>query len=125
MAFDKDTPEVKAWMRDYHAGTISAETASRMDVGGTGGEFGNITEEECEEEYNSMLIEAINAGLEENGGVLEFPKLKHDFKLRIDQEGWQTGIRAQLESAGVEECMIAQITGAMPTTEDINVTGCV
>ena len=52
-------PEVKEWMRDYHAGTISADTASRLDVGGTGGEFGNISEEECEEEYNSMLIEAI------------------------------------------------------------------
>ena len=124
MAFDKDTPQVKEWMADYSNGKISAETAARLDVGGTGGEFGNITEEECDEEYTRIIIDQLTQDME-NGMILDVKKLEKGTNLRM--ESWQdtqgTGIRASLEKAGVSDCIIAQIEQALPITDDIPITG--
>ena len=121
MAFNKDTPEVREWMADYANGRISDSTAARLNVGGQG-EFGEITEQECEDEYSRIISEQLRQDME-NGMIIDVQKLEKGTNLQIEDWPNQTGIRAALERAGIPECMIAQIEDALPTTSDIQITG--
>ena len=117
MAFNKDTPQVKEWMADYHNGTISEHTASRLDVGGTNGEFGNISASECE---NQATIQSLQEIYDSTLELQKFKpkKLKYvpSFKRNFPTGG--TGIRAFLQANNAPDCIIAAIDPNATYDED-------
>ena len=125
MAFNKDTPQVKEWMADYHNGTISADTAARLDVGGTGGEFGTITEEDCKIQATYQILEEIYQN------TLEIQKFKPKELNKVPSfnRSWPvggTGIRAFLESNDAPDCIVASIDPNATYNEDDEIeTSCV
>ena len=108
MAFNRDTPQVKEWMADYFDGKISEDTAARLDVGGTGGEFGTITEEDCKIQSTYRALEEIYQN------TLEIQKFKPKELNKVPSFNipWPvggTGIRAFLQSNDAPDCIVAAI----------------